>query len=187
LSAFPWLEVSANIANAAAILFATRNSVHTWWLSIVGCALFAVLFYTSRLYADMLLQGFFIATSGIGWWKWLAKSDGTVLEVTRLAWRSFGLVVLVSLLVAGGYGYALWRFTDAYAPFIDSMVLALSVAAQLLLMVRKYDSWWLWLAVNTLSVALFTNRGLYLTAVLYFGFWVNAIVALVRWKRLMRA
>jgi len=42
--------------------------VHTWWSGIIGCALFAWVFYEARLYADVTLQGFFILTSIYGWW-----------------------------------------------------------------------------------------------------------------------
>jgi nicotinamide mononucleotide transporter len=59
------------------------------------------------------------------------------------------------------------------------------VAAQILLMYRKYESWWFWLAVNTLSVLLFGVRGLWVTAGLYTVFWMNAAIALVRWRRLV--
>jgi nicotinamide mononucleotide transporter len=33
---------------------------------------------------------------------------------------------------------------------------------------------------------LYISRGLYVTAVLYVAFWINAIVALVRWRRLIK-
>jgi nicotinamide mononucleotide transporter len=44
------LEVSANAVNALSILLAARNSVHTWWTGILGCALFGAVFFLSRLY-----------------------------------------------------------------------------------------------------------------------------------------
>jgi nicotinamide mononucleotide transporter len=97
------------------------------------------------------------------------------------------LAILAASVIAAGYGYLLWRFTDAFAPFLDSLILALSVAAQILLMYRKYESWWFWLAVNTLSVVLFGVRGLWITAGLYTVFWINAGIALVRWRRLVVA
>jgi nicotinamide mononucleotide transporter len=132
------------------------------------------------------LQLFFIGTSLVGWWQWLAGGvQGKALPVTRAAWHSVIRVILAAVFTAAGYGYALWRFTDAFAPFVDSLILTMSVAAQLLLMRRKYESWWFWLTVNTLSVALFSARGLWITAGLYSAFWINAAVALVRWKRLV--
>jgi nicotinamide mononucleotide transporter len=86
--------------------------------------------------------------------------------------------------VTGAYGLLLHRFTDAYAPFVDSLVLAFSVLGQLLLIDRRVESWWCWVLVNTVAVPLYLSRGLYLTAALYVGFWVNAIIALRRWNRL---
>ncbi len=180
------LEIGANAVNALSILLAARNSIHTWWTGIVGCALFGAVFFLSRLYADTLLQLIFIGTSAIGWWQWQAAGPGKqALPVTRAAWPALAGMVLAATLVAAGYGYVLWRITDAYAPFIDSLVLTLSVAAQLLLVRRKYESWWFWLIVNTMSVALLGTRGLWITAGLYAAFWVNAAVALVRWRRLV--
>ena len=37
--------------------------------------------------------------------------------------------------------------------------------------------------VNTIAVPLYASRGLTLTAVLYAGFWLNALVALRHWRR----
>jgi len=180
------LEIGANAVNALSILLAARNSVHTWWTGIVGCALFGVVFFLSRLYADSLLQLFFIGTSALGWWQWLAGgSDGKDLPVTHVAWSRILLSMVAAIAIAIGYGYVLWRFTDAFAPFVDSLILALSVTAQFLLMYRKYESWWFWLIVNTLSAVLFGLRGLWVTAGLYTAFWINAVIALVRWRRLV--
>jgi len=92
----------------------------------------------------------------------------------------------VGALVAAGYGWLLHRFTDAYAPFLDSVVLAFSVLGQFLLMGRRYESWWCWLLVNTIAVPLYLSRGLQVTAVLYAAFWINAVVALVRWRRFLK-
>ena len=64
-------------------------------------------------------------------------------------------------------------------------MLAFSVLAQLLLMRRRYEAWWFWLVVNTISVPLYLSRGLALTALLFAAFSVNAAVALVRWRPLV--
>ena len=78
------------------------------------------------------------------------------------------------------------RLTDAAAPLPDSAVMAFSVIAQLLLMKRRLETWWFWLGVNTIAVPLFVSRGLYVTAALYAGFWLNAVISLRHWRRLLR-
>src|SRR5262245_13669592 len=127
-------ETAANAFNAAAILLAACNSVHTWWTGIVGCALFGAVFLQAKLYADVTLQVFFIVTSLVGWWHWRHGPGGSELPVRRTRPVLLAGLVAAAALVAVGYGALLHRFTDAYAPFIDSVVLAFSVLGQLLLM-----------------------------------------------------
>lgn len=177
------LEIFANLFYLASVLLAARNSVHTWAVGLVGCLLFAWLFFNVQLYADVTLQGFFIATSLLGWWGWLHGRKGDPLPVSRASWQGLALALLSAVLVALGYGALLHHFTDAYAPFVDSLVLTLSVLAQLLLMRRKLENWYCWLLVNTLAVPLFFSRELYLTAFIYCLFWCNAWYGLYRWRQ----
>lgn len=180
-------EISANALNALSILLAGCNSIHTWWTGIAGCVLFGAVFFSARLYADVTLQAFFVVTSVVGWWTWWRGVRGEQLPV-----RHTRLPVVVALLFAGAavastYGWLLQRFTDAYAPFLDSVVLAFSVLGQFLLLGRRYETWWCWLLVNTIAVPLYVSRGLQVTAVLYAAFWINSVVALVRWRRFLKA
>ncbi len=95
-------------------------------------------------------------------------------------------MVAVGLGATVGYGMMLQAYTNAYAPFIDSSVLVFSIVAQLLLMGRRLESWPFWLLVNSISVPLYASRGLYLTAVLYAAYWVNALVSWYYWRRQMQ-
>lgn len=178
------LEIAANAFVAAAIFLAGRNNVHTWWTGIVGCTLFALVFYEVKLYADVILQIFFVLTSVAGWYRWLRGKSGQELDV-RFSKPSFiAICAALAVVAAAGYGALLHAFTDAYAPFLDSMVLVFSVLGQILMMDRRVENWWAWLLVNTIAVPLYASRGLYVTAALYAAFWINAVVSLVRWRRL---
>jgi nicotinamide mononucleotide transporter len=178
-------EIAANALNAVSILLAGRNSVHTWWTGILGCLLFGAVFFGARLYADVTLQAFFVVTSAAGWWTWLHSRPGGQFPVRRTSPAVVAGLLVSAGVVAAGYGWVLHRFTDAYAPFLDSVVLAFSVLGQFLLMGRRYESWWCWLLVNTIAVPLYLSRGLNVTAALYAAFWLNAVVALVRWRRFL--
>jgi nicotinamide mononucleotide transporter len=181
------LELAANAAMTVSIVLAGRNSVHTWWTGIVGCALFAAVFADARLYADVALQSFFIVTSAFGWRQWLTGRNGPSLTVTRAPRRVIIGCVGAGIVTALAYGAMLARLTEAYAPFVDSAVLSFSVIAQLLLMTRRVETWPFWLAVNTVAVPLFASRGLHLTALLYAAYWLNAVVAWRHWRTLMRS
>jgi nicotinamide mononucleotide transporter len=178
------LELAANGVMTVSILLAGRNSVHTWWTGIVGCALFGVLFAGAQLYADVALQGFFIVASAVGWWQWLHGEHGRALRVSRAPVALLAWATLAGVVATLGYGALLHRYTDAYAPFVDSAVLAFSVVAQVLMMQRRLEAWPFWLLVNTIAVPLYASRGLHLTAVLYAAYWVNAVVAWRHWRTL---
>jgi nicotinamide mononucleotide transporter len=180
-------ETAANALNAASIILAGRNSVHTWWTGILGCVLFGVVFFSARLYADVTLQSFFIVTSICGWWGWMRGDRGAELPVRRSRWTAIVPLSAAGIFVALSYGWLLHRFTDAYAPYADSVVLAFSVLGQFLLMARRVETWWCWLIVNTVAVPLYCSRGLFLTAALYAVFWANAVISLRLWQRLVVA
>jgi nicotinamide mononucleotide transporter len=149
--------------------------------------LFGAVFFSAKLYADVTLQAFFVVTSVVGWWTWVRGVRGEQLPVRRTRLSLMVGLLVAAAVVAAIYGWLLHRFTDAYAPFLDSVVLAFSVLGQFLLMGRRYESWWCWLLVNTIAVPLYVSRGLHVTAVLYAAFWINAIVALARWRRFLEA
>jgi len=176
------LEIAANVLTTASILLAGRNNIHSWWVGMVGCVLFAVLFYEVNLYADVLLQLFFIVTCVIGWMQWRRGNGGKPLPITRAGWGSLAWVVPAGVAAVVIYGLLLHRFTNAYAPFIDSAVLVFSIIAQFLLMNRRIETWAFWLLVNTVAVPLYYSRELYLTSVLYAAYWVNALVSWYWWR-----
>ena len=204
------LEIAANVFNLLSVWFSARNSVHTWWSGIVGCALYSVMFAGVRLYADVTLQIFFIASCIVGWWYWkkggrkekadaeearIVTSDGggtatsetvaTELPITRVAPITALAFAVLAALAAAGYGALLHGFTDAANPFIDSAVLALSILAQLLMVARKIETWPVWVAVDCIAVPLYASKGLWLTAAVYAFFLVLVVMGWLRWSKLI--
>lgn len=178
------LEVAANLFNVASVWFAARNSVHTWWTGIVGCALFAFVFLEARLYGDLTLQVWFVGSCVVGWWRWVRVS-GVAEERPVSRSSAAGLVggASAAALFAVVYGTVLSRTTNAAFPIVDSFVLTGSVLAQVLLMERKVETWWFWIAVDLVAVPLYASRGLNLTAAVYAVFLVNAAYGWWAWER----
>lgn len=178
------LELAANGLVAASIVLAGRNNVHTWWTGIAGCTLFGILFAQTRLYADAALQVFFVVTSVVGWWKWVRGDHGDPLPITHASGANLAWTAPLGVVATICYGALLHFTTNAYAPFLDSAVLVFSIIGQVLMMQRRVENWAFWLLVNSIAAPLYLSRGLVLTAVLYAGFWINAIVSWRNWHRL---
>lgn len=181
-----YLEWAAIATTTLCIILAGRNNVHTWWTGIVACILYGVLFFEQKLYADVTLQVFFVATSLYGWFYWgvndLVQERSTPPDYAS---KKYMLVSLgVGVVGALVYGWLLHTFTDAWAPFIDSGVLTGSIVAQFLLMRRNVQTWPMWIVVNTLSVPLYFSRELYVTSLMYGVFWINAVWSWYNWRNL---
>ncbi|HEX2731177.1 MAG TPA: nicotinamide riboside transporter PnuC [Polyangiaceae bacterium] len=182
----PPVEFSANLINTISILLANRRSVHTWWTGIVASVLFVWVFVGAKLYADALLQGFFIASGILGWVQWARAGEAPPTLVTHADRGRLLVQVGIGLAVTLAYAWGLATYTDAAAPLPDAAVLTTSVLGQLLLVDKRVESWYFWLLANTISVPLYLSRGLYVTAALYCIYWVNAVIALKRWRELAR-
>ncbi|WP_330983763.1 MULTISPECIES: nicotinamide riboside transporter PnuC [Enterobacterales] len=177
------MELVACLTYALSVWLAARNNVNTWWIGIVGCLLYGWVFFVARLYADVTLQVFFILTSGIGWVHWLKGNQGCKKVITRTTRRSLVIMLVGAFIVAVIYAAILHFYTNAWSPWLDSLILTFSVLAQLMLMRRKLESWPMWLIVNTIAVPVYAARELWLTAGLYLIFWVNAWYGFYQWRR----
>jgi nicotinamide mononucleotide transporter len=52
---------------------------------------------------------------------------------------------------------------------------------------RRVENWALWIAINVLSIGVYLNRELYLTAGLYVAFLVLATAGLIAWAKAARS
>jgi nicotinamide mononucleotide transporter len=61
------------------------------------------------------------------------------------------------------------------------------VVAQVLLAMRRIENWALWIAIDVLSIGVYLDRALYLTAGLYVVFLLLASAGLIAWAKAARA
>lgn len=182
------IELSANFATLISVLLARKNSIHTWWVGIIGCCLFSILFLEVKFYADVILQVFLVSTCFYGWWNWSrGGKNHQSLPISSLSKLKLMQYLLLGIVLTTIHGSILYYFTDASSPFMDSGLLIYSILAQFLLMTRKYETWIFWIIVNLISVPLYISQDLFITAALYVVFLFNSIWGLTTWKKLLIA
>ena len=181
------IEVVAFVFGVATVYLSARENIWSWPTGMVNVALYAVIFFQERLYADMGLQVIYFALSVYGWYEWLhGGAEKSPLKISRapramLLWLAVGGVAFAAALTQ-----LLARTTNAAVPAIDSSCTTVSLVAQFL-MTRKYlENWAVWVAVDIVYVGLFISRGLMLTAVLYGIFTLLALYAWREWLRSWR-
>ena len=154
-------------------------------MAMVQVALTGVVLAGARLYSEAGLQAFFFVVNVHGWYLWRQAQgkDDDAVAVTWMAWAPRGGWAALTLVLSLTLGWIMHRFTDAALPFADSAVTGASVAAQLLLNLRRIENWVLWIAIDVVSVGLYITRGLNLLALLYVAFLVLSMIGLRQWRR----
>jgi nicotinamide mononucleotide transporter len=179
-----WVEWVGTIFGLLTVWYSVKSNVLTWPTGMVSVAAYAVLFFQIKLYADAMLQVFFFIMCAIGWWNWSLKRNGQKeLPITFLKnndrYKILGLMVFFILLS----GLVFSKFTDAHIPFWDSTATGMSIAAQLLLIRKKFETWILWIIVDMLSIGIYFHKEVYLTMFLYVVFLCMATQGYFEWKR----
>ena len=177
-------EVLAVVFGIVSVYLSTRENIWSWPTALVNVALYFVVFYEAKLYADMGLQVVYFALSLYGWYEWLYGGENrTELHVSRTS-RPLGVRLLaIGLVSAVVLGTLLARFTDAALPYVDSATTSTSLVAQWMMTRKIVENWAVWVAVDVVYVGMFIFKHLYLTAGLYAVFLVLAVMGYVQWKR----
>ncbi len=179
-----WVEVAGALLGLVNIVLLVRRSVWNFPVAMVMVSLVGVTLFGARLYAEAGLQVFFFVVNAIGWYAWSRVRDGcSEVPVRWLSGRSRAAWAAITALLSLALGWVMHRFTNAALPFADSAVTGASIAAQLLLTIRRVENWVLWVAIDLVSVGLYLYRGLYFLAALYVAFGVISVLGLREWTK----
>lgn len=181
-----WFEFAGFVTGVVGVYLVAVEHIVNWPVGLANVAIYAWVFFTSRLYADMTLQFFFFALGVHGWWSWARGSEeNTALKISRIpkiGWLWIALILAVGTAI---YTPIITHFKGA-APLVDSLLTVASIVAQVLLNRKKIENWILWIAVDAVYIPLYVSRNLVATAVLYGLLLILAVSGLLNWMRLSR-
>lgn len=171
-----YLEFIASIASFIGVGLGITGKRITWPWWGISSALYLVLFLQWDLLASALLQLVFIAAAVMGWFGW--EPTGAKPGPLKNKYR---LMTLIAIVIATLALAPILKNIGATAALPDSLLLFGSLAAQILMVYEKYDSWPLWLVVDAGYTALYLSQGLLFTTVLYIAFTVMAAMGWSSW------
>jgi nicotinamide mononucleotide transporter len=176
------LEIIAAFISFIGVALGVTGKRITWPWWAVSSALYGVLFIQWDLFASAALQLVFIAAAIAGWFGWGKK--GAIPGPLKNSYRIYtaGAIILATLALA-----PILDRIGAASTYADAILLFGSIAAQLLMVYEKYETWILWLIVDIGYTALYYSQELYLTSMLYLVFTVVAAVGWRRWYATYRS
>ena len=181
-----WIEWLAVGFGVAEVLLARSNKVALYPAGIAATLLSTYLFFISGLYAESLLNVYYIIMSIYGWWYWVKKKDKPPVPITFTNKKEWGIVFSI---VAGGFlvlYITLKNFTPSTVPFLDAFVSATAWAGMWLLAKRKVENWILLNISNAVAIPLLFYKDLPLYAALTIFLFIVAVQGYFKWKKLVK-
>lgn len=186
-SSLHWVEISLTevlgfITGAVCVLLVVKQNIWNFPIGIANNVFFIILFFSSRLYGDMVLQVIYIILGVVGWNQWLhGGRNRSKLNISHISIKETLLLFMIGFLTTTVIYLYFQSIHDA-SPFLDALTTVLSLIAQYLLNGKRVENWYVWILVDVLYIGLYIQRGLYLTAILYAIFIVFCLVGLRAWN-----
>ncbi len=147
-------------------------------MGILSAALYVIVFFQAKFYADMGLNVYYLLISFYGWATWASARNKTGVKMPVKNIRGIPLILsAVSIvLLFAGIGVILDKFTDSPLPYWDALTTSGSIVATWMLTRKYIEHWILWVVIDLISLGLYIYKGLYPTAVLFIIYSVMAVV-----------
>ena len=182
-----WVELAGFITTSVGIWLTTKRLLICWPVVLAADIFYFAVFYQARLFSDALLQIFFLAFTLYGWWHWWrgVREEGEV-RVAPLALPSM-LIALAAGAVGSLLLGVLAKRMHAALPYLDATLTSYSLVASWWQARKQIANWWLWIVVDLVYIGEYLYKDLMLTALLYAGLVVLAVLGLFEWRRAERA
>ncbi len=171
-----YLEFIASLVSFIGVALGITAKRITWPWWALSAILYGIFFLQYKLYASAALQLVFIAAAIAGWYGW--EPTGAKPGPFRNMYRIYTIAAILIATLALG---PVLKSLGAASTYVDAILFFGSLAAQLLMVYQKYDSWPMWLVVDAGYVALYASQGLLFTTLLYVAFTAMAALGWRTW------
>ncbi|WP_445928858.1 nicotinamide riboside transporter PnuC [Marinimicrobium sp. C2-29] len=177
-------EIVAVILAIAYLVLAVRQNPLCWYAGFASTAIYTVLFWNVQLLMESGLNIYYMAMAVYGWWQWRhGGQNDTPLPVHTWRWRQHALVLSGIVLISAASGSLLTQFTHAAWPYLDSFTTWAAVVTTFMVARKVLENWAYWMVINSTSIFIFIDRGMYLTALLLLSYLIISIFGWISWYR----
>jgi len=178
-------ELTAVLLSLAYLILAVRQNPLCWYAAFASTAIYTVLFWQVALLMESALNIYYLLMAVYGYRCWragAAEQESRPISCWRprqhlLALSAIALLTLLS-------GRLLTDYTGAAMPYLDAFTSWAAVITTWMVARKVLENWLYWLVINAVSVYLFIDRGLLLTAGLFALYEVLAVIGFWQWYRM---
>lgn len=186
------LTLLSSVAGVLCVVLGAQGKISNFVFGFIQVITYIYLSLVAKLYGQVGINVFYLLTMIFGIFTWLrqyrTKAD---TEANQLQTRALSVPMLIGLigliiLACFALGFVFEHLSDDSQPYLDAFTTVPAIAAQLLMVARYRDQWYLWLAIDVFGTAMWIAQGNYVMAAMY-AFWcANCLYGFYNWSKEMK-
>ncbi len=185
------LEVTAVVFALAYVLLAVKENVWCWLFAFLSTAIYTALFWNVSLLMESALNVYYMVMAVYGWYQWTrggtnGDAQPHALAVHSMSGSQHAWVIVSITAFSLVSGFLLTEHSSAARPYVDSFTTWASVVTTYLVARKFLQNWLYWIVIDAVSIFLYIDRGLNLTALLFVAYVVIAVVGYFKWREHLR-
>ena len=160
-------ELVAVILAVLYLALAVRQNIYCWHAAFLSSAIFLVVFWQVDLFMESGLQIYYLVMAVYGWWSWrYGNQDRQSLHIST--WPiSYHLLAISIIAAATWISGQLLAETNQRLAYLDSFTTWSAILTTFMVARKVLENWIYWIVIDTASIYLYLDRGLYFTALLF--------------------
>jgi nicotinamide mononucleotide transporter len=174
------------IFGVSEVLLAKANNIYLYPMGLAATLLSVIVLFKAQLFAESLLNVYYVIMSIYGWWLWKEKSNKPPVKITRAG--SFDWII-TGIIGLGGWMMLfiiLKEFTPSTVPAWDAWVSSTAWSGMWLLARRKVENWILLNLSNAFAIPLLFQKQLPLFALLTLVLFIVACFGYADWVKIVK-
>lgn len=187
-----WLSLLSGCLGICSVCLSAQGNILTFFFGFAQVITYTYLCYTQRFYGMIAVNAYYFVTMIYGVWVWKKRlkatkdySNGHIVTPRSLPVRVLPMLVAATLLGSWLAGWGLAAWTDDTQPYLDAFTTIPALVGQVLLILVYREHWFVWLAVDLVSVVIWFRAADYCMAAQYLFWCANCLYGLHRWKSLV--
>lgn len=189
--AMSYWEVIAVFLGVAYLVLAMRENSLCWYAAFGSTIIFSWLFFDVSLLMESALNIYYLAMAIYGWYVWNKKPQNSAMQnelnpklpISTWTVKQHGLAIGCILTMTLTSGYLLAENTTAVMPYLDSFTTWGAVLTTYMVAKKVLENWIYWFVIDAVSIYLYMDRELYLTALLMAVYVIMVIFGYNAWLK----
>ena len=187
-----WFEYLAVVSGIISVWYSRKENVLVYPTGLINTIIYIYISFSGHLLGEASVNLYYTVMSILGWYMWSKKdtANNTVLHITTSTTKEWllqlSLFTIFYLTFFGALTYFKKMFFDGVIPWADAFASATAFTGMYLMVKKKVESWYWWMATNIASIPLYFVKHYVFSSVYYVILLIMSVFGLISWLKIYK-